>query len=75
MSNEGVRVERYRLNDYVGAPIWGIRVSEPVKVGDRVWFDQEPLFPGERWYCVVDRVDGRLACRYERNNQFVGFIK
>jgi hypothetical protein len=68
------QVERYRINDHVGAPIWGIRLNgAKVQEGDRVWFEDRVLFPGRAWMLTVTRVDGRLATRYDHGG-FCGFI-
>ena len=69
------KVERRRLNDYAGPPVWGIYSEIELMEGDRVWFDQEPLFPGRRWYLEVTRINGRLACVYEDDRRICGYVK
>lgn len=65
-------VIRYRVNDYVGPPIWAFRTTAQVAEGDRVHYDDK-LFDTRRFYTVT-RVDGRLACRDE-HERTIGFIR
>lgn len=79
---DGYEVQRFRRNDFVGAPIWGFRgFPADVSVGDRCYVDDNLFDPPHRTRYVVDVVDGRLACtwatRWDRVRQrfsFAGFI-
>lgn len=70
--NDAKKIERYRVNDYVGPPIWGFRCAIDVAVGDRLF--SHDVLTGNRWYYRAVLVDGKLACRYEDTGRVAGFI-
>lgn len=57
-------IKRFRRNDYVGPAIWGFCSldDQPLRVGDRVHYDDNLFTPPHRSHYVVAVVDGRLAC-------------
>jgi hypothetical protein len=79
-------IDRFRVNDYVGPPIWGFRLIDGAgaKVGDRFFYDDD-LFTARdgkpyRSHYVVEIRDGRLACCWADRGamprrRFAGFIR
>jgi hypothetical protein len=78
VSDESFPVRRFRRTDYVGSPIWGFAVDvplgRPLRAGDRCFFNLPQFVGGDRVDVVVDKIDGRFACRYADDGSFAGFI-